>query len=224
MKSAVEFYVHKYCSIATFNLEQPKNQQNQKMTTPALRLETSQLDEIRLSADELLETPPYTNPVFLNRRSSSVALAFATHPPSEKPWHGGPGRTTVSGGGGPQGRDIIHTTNLINNLNSKTDNPTQINNNPPPPSIIDNNITLNQLKLNKSANKERPMVYDFPSVHAHPPHIPAPQSADHQPPGIDCDTLTNELDEFYSYVEVPGVLEGRDTWEFDPHSNPQQPP
>ncbi|KAI9620378.1 hypothetical protein KEM48_008201 [Puccinia striiformis f. sp. tritici PST-130] len=166
------------------------------MTTPALRLETSQLDEIRLSADELLETPPYTNPVFLNRRSSSVALAFATHPPSEKPWHGGPGRTTVS--------DQQQSTT---------------------PSIIDNNITLNQLKLNRAQTKNAlPMVYDFPSVHAHPPHIPAPQSADHQPPGIDCDTLTNELDEFYSYVEVPGVLEGRDTWEFDPHSNPQQPP
>ncbi|WAR55265.1 hypothetical protein PtB15_6B3 [Puccinia triticina] len=178
---------------------------------------------------------PYTNPVFLNRRSSSVALAFATHPPSEKPWHGGPGRTTVSGGGGPQGRDIIDTNlnqlNLNNNQNSKPENQ-QINNpNLAGPAINQNdnianksNITLNQLKLNKGSNKERPMVYDFPSVHSHPPHIPAPHPADQQPPSaVDCDTLTNELDEFYSYVEVPGVLEGRDTWEYDPESNHQQP-
>ncbi|KAH9463601.1 hypothetical protein MJO29_008154 [Puccinia striiformis f. sp. tritici] len=46
-------------------------------------------------------------------------------------------------------------------------------------------VGLPQPKLTKSSNKERPMVYDFPSVHSHPPHFSAaPQSADHQPPAI----------------------------------------
>ncbi|PLW34135.1 hypothetical protein PCASD_11606 [Puccinia coronata f. sp. avenae] len=171
-----------------------------------------------------LTSQPYTNPVFLNRRSSSVALAFASYPASEKPWHGGPGRTTVSGGGGPQGRDIIHTQLNSNHLNPKQDNNNNNNNNPLTANPIDqtNNITLNQLKANKATNKERPSIYDFPSAHLYPPHIPSPNTPDHQsPPATDCDTLTNELDEFYSYVEVPGVLEGRDTWELDPTSNPQ---
>ncbi|KAA1069962.1 hypothetical protein PGTUg99_050162 [Puccinia graminis f. sp. tritici] len=209
-----------------------KNQQPLRLQTSFETSSTKSAPEPN-SATPVFDQQPYTNPVFLNRRSSSVALAFATHPPSEKPWHGGPGRTTVSGGGGPQGRDIIDT-NLnslnLNNQNSKSDelinqhNPNQPNGPPISHSEINNtHITLNQLKLNKPANKERPMVYDFPSTHSHPPHIPTPHQPDHQVPGIDCDSLTNELDEFYSYVEVPGVLEGRDTWEFDPQSNPQQP-
>lgn len=129
-----------------------------------LQPSTSSSSPVELSSPASLfdHTQPYTNPVFLNRRSSSVALAFATHPPSEKPWHGGPGKTTVSGGGGPQGRDIIDTNLNQLNLNQNQRSENQINNpslSGPPISQNDignnNSITLNQLKLNKSSHKER---------------------------------------------------------------------
>ncbi|KAI8446653.1 hypothetical protein BY996DRAFT_7797118 [Phakopsora pachyrhizi] len=200
-----------------------------------LRLQTSMSSHQQLSqAEEIkaltpVSTPclpfsaqPYTNTVFLNRRLSAAILASTLIDPTRKPWHGGPGRTTVSGGGGPQGRDVAalipgNSQGLVDSIGEGS--PSSL----PPPSGVSagastDSITLGQLKqISKAGNsRELPAVYDFPSLHTHPPHIAAPSKVSYEGPSVDASDMFNELDEFYSYVEVPGVIEGRETWDYDP--------
>lgn len=68
-----------------------------------------------LSAPPLFgPSQPYINPLLLKRRSSCATSPSPQTP--QKPWHGGPGQTTVSGGGGPQGRQI--SLGITNGQNS----------------------------------------------------------------------------------------------------------
>ncbi|EGF99548.1 uncharacterized protein MELLADRAFT_94239 [Melampsora larici-populina 98AG31] len=165
-----------------------------------------------LSAPPLLGTSqPYINPILLKRRSSSASSQSSHIPP--KPWHGGPGQTTVSGGGGPQGRQItLGTTGGQNSTSGVAGGTGTVPQSEPMSPAANDSITLGQLKqMVKGVNRERQSVYDFPSLHPYPPHIAPPTNLS-ESPGVDSDTFINELDEFYSYVEVPGVLEGQEMW------------
>lgn len=141
------------------------------------------------------------------------------------------GKTTVSGGGGPPGRAISLNNQPGANEVSGTAGgtgragpagPNEAAPNGAPMPGDGEGVTLGQLRLAvKAAQKEKQTVYDFPTLHPHPPHLdPAPDdpigTAARPFPSasasVDSDTLINELDEFYSYVEVGGVLEGRDAW------------
>ncbi|KAG0144411.1 hypothetical protein CROQUDRAFT_660084 [Cronartium quercuum f. sp. fusiforme G11] len=165
-----------------------------------------------LSAPPLFgPSEPYINPILLKRRSS-LSTTYSPEPPL-KPWHGGPGQTTVSGGGGPQGRQItLGTTGGQNSTSGIAGGTGNVPQSEPMSSGAADSITLGQLKqMVKGVSRERQTVYDFPSLHPYPPHM-LPPTTSSETAGVDSDTLINELDEFYSYVEVPGVLEGRDTW------------
>ncbi|KAH9819906.1 hypothetical protein DFH28DRAFT_954711 [Melampsora americana] len=170
-----------------------------------------------LSAPPLFgPSQPYINPILLKRRSSSASSQSSYIPP--KPWHGGPGQTTVSGGGGPQGRQItLGTTGGQNSTSGLAGGTGTVPQSEPMSPAANDSITLGQLKqMVKGVNRERQSVYDFPSLHPYPPHI-APPTNPSESSGVDSDTFINELDEFYSYVEVPGVLEGQDMWGNDCH-------
>lgn len=160
----------------------------------------------------------------------------------------GPGKTTVSGGGGPPGRSVsLNNQNGANEVSGAAGGtgraegaggapagPNASNNGPPAlggPGDGEG-VTLGQLRLAvKAAQKEKLSIYDFPTLHPFPPHLdppadgPSGTSARPFPSAtasVDSDTLINELDEFYSYVEVGGVLEGRDAWteSREPHPPP----